>query len=87
MAAITTATMPLAYPVAGPLADHVFEPLLGEGGMLAGSVGQVIGVGPGRGIGLLFIVSGCLIVLMALVVQLEPRKESHASELLSQEGS
>ncbi len=87
IAAITTATMPLAYPVAGPLADHVFEPLLAEGGMLAGSIGQVIGVGPGRGIGLLFIVSGCLIVLISLFGQLEPRKEIHARKLLSQEGS
>ena len=87
MAAITTATMPLAYAIAGPLADHVFEPLLAKGGMLAGSVGGVIGVGPGRGIGLLFIISGSLIVLMALLVQLERGTEIDATKLLSQEVS
>jgi DHA3 family macrolide efflux protein-like MFS transporter len=87
MAAITTATMPLAYPIAGPLADHVFEPLLAKGGMLAGSVGQVIGVGAGRGIGLLFILSGFLIALTSLFGQVELGKEIHAKNLVSQEGS
>lgn len=86
-AALTMGTMPLAFLIAGPLADHAFEPLLANGGMLAGSIGQVIGVGAGRGIGLLFIVSGCLVVLMSLVGQVEPRKEIHATELLSQESS
>ncbi|HEV7746377.1 MAG TPA: MFS transporter [Pyrinomonadaceae bacterium] len=85
--AITLATMPLAYLIAGPLADHVFEPLVAPGGMLAGSVGQVIGVGAGRGIGLLFIISGCLVILIALLGQLEPQKEIHARQMLSQEGS
>ncbi|MBN2500089.1 MAG: MFS transporter [Anaerolineales bacterium] len=49
---------PLAYLAAGPLADRVFEPLLAEGGALAGSLGQVFGTGPGRGIGLLFACMG-----------------------------
>jgi MFS transporter, DHA3 family, macrolide efflux protein len=52
----------LAYLIAGPLADYVFEPLLAAGGPLAGSIGQLIGVGPGRGIGLLFIVLGLLTI-------------------------
>lgn len=54
---------PLAYLTAGPLADHVFEPLMAPGGALAGSVGLVIGVGKGRGIGLLLILMGVLILL------------------------
>lgn len=58
--------MPLAYLVAGPLVDQVFGPLLEQGGLLAGSVGQVIGVGPGRGVGLMFIVLG--LVALGLVV-------------------
>jgi len=60
-------TMPLALIVAGPLADHVFEPLMSAGGPLADTVGRVIGVGPGRGIGLMFIVNGLFI--LALVVR------------------
>jgi MFS transporter, DHA3 family, macrolide efflux protein len=58
--------MAVGYCVAGPLSDHVFAPLLNEGGLLAGSVGLCIGVGPGRGIGLMFIILGALMSLVAL---------------------
>jgi MFS family permease len=57
---ITSLTQPLGYVIAGPLADKVFEPLLAAGGPLAGSVGLILGVGAGRGIGLLFVVAGSL---------------------------
>ena len=50
----------------GPLAQHVFEPLMADGGALAGSVGQLIGVGEGRGIALIYIITG--LTLIALVV-------------------
>lgn len=45
-------------PFAGALVDRVFNPLMAEGGAWAGSLGRLIGVGPGRGIGALFIVLG-----------------------------
>lgn len=65
---IPGATLPLGALLAGPLADRVFEPLLAPGGALDGSiVGRVLGVGPGRGIGLLFISLGCLVVLTAVI--------------------
>ncbi len=57
-----------AYACAGVLADHVFNPLLREGGVLTSTVGKVMGIGEGRGIGLLFIVSGILIVIVAVVI-------------------
>lgn len=66
---IAWSALPLAYGVAGPLADGVFEPLLAEGGLLASSLGSWIGVGPGRGVGLLFMVVGVLnliVLVMAL---------------------
>jgi DHA3 family macrolide efflux protein-like MFS transporter len=56
-------TAPLGHLAAGPLADKAFGPLLLPGGVLAGSVGLVLGVGKGRGIGLLFI---CLAILPML---------------------
>ncbi|OMC95085.1 MFS transporter [Paenibacillus odorifer] len=62
-----------AYAFAGILADQVFNPLLREGGLLTSSVGKVIGTGEGRGIGLLFIISGLLIIIMAFVI---PRMKS-----------
>lgn len=55
----------VAYGCAGFLADHVFNPLLVDGGPLADSVGHLIGTGPGRGIALLFLLSGSLVVLLA----------------------
>ena len=63
---IATSTRPMAYLVAGPLADKLFEPLLAPAGTLAGSIGQIIGIGPGRGIGLLFLIMGVLKVAASL---------------------
>lgn len=62
---IAWSTMPLAYLAAGPLADNVFNPLLVEGGALADTVGKLIGVGPGRGTGFMFIVIGAVTILVA----------------------
>lgn len=55
---VAWSTLPVSYLAAGPIADYVFEPMMAEGGLLANSVGQIIGTGPGRGVGLLFIVLG-----------------------------
>lgn len=64
---IGSASLPLAYLVAGPLADKIFEPLMTVNGPLAGSIGQIIGTGPGRGIGLMFIILGILTMLMTII--------------------
>jgi penicillin amidase len=75
------ATWPLAQLVAGPLTDRVFEPLLAADGALAGTVGRVIGVGPGRGIGLTFVVAGMLAMLVTAVAYLYPRLRLVEDEL------
>lgn len=72
---------PLAYTVAGPLVDRVFEPLLMPGGALAGTVGRYVGTGQGRGIGLLFVVLGVFITLTALTGLLYPRLRHVEDEL------
>lgn len=64
--AITSSCLPLAYLVAGPLADGIFEPLMKTNGLLAGSIGQIIGTGTGRGIGLMFIILGGLTILTTI---------------------
>jgi DHA3 family macrolide efflux protein-like MFS transporter len=64
-----------AYSVAGVLADRVFNPMLERGGVLALSVGRIIGNGPGRGTGLMLIVSGFGIVLTALLWGKRLRRE------------
>lgn len=78
---IVSSTAPLAYLLAGPLADRVFEPLMAPGGALAGTVGQIIGVGKGRGIGLLFIALGLFIMLVVLLFSTNPRLRKVESEL------
>jgi MFS family permease len=64
--ALGASSLPLAYAIAGPLTDRIFEPLLAPGGALAGSVGGLIGTGPGRGIGLLFVVFGVMVIVAAV---------------------
>jgi hypothetical protein len=70
---VARAASPLAYLLAGPLADNVFEPLLAPTGFLAGSIGQIIGCGPGRGIGLLFLVMGMIKMAVTVVGYAHPR--------------
>lgn len=72
---------PVALLMAGPLADGVFEPLLQEDGALAGSVGSVIGTGPGRGIAFLFIILGGLSIVFTLIAYLYPRLRNLEDEL------
>jgi MFS transporter, DHA3 family, macrolide efflux protein len=73
--------LPLAYVLAGPLADRVFTPLLVTNGPLADSVGRIIGVGPGYGIALLFVIMGTLTALTAIVGYCYPRLRFVEEEL------
>lgn len=58
----------IAYTTCGILADNIFEPMMQENGILASSIGKVIGTGEGRGIGLMLIIAGVLMVVVALVL-------------------
>ncbi len=69
---VVTSARPLAFLLAGPLADRLFEPWMEPGGALAGSIGAVLGVGQGRGIGLFFMCMG-LAALAALAVSFRYR--------------
>ncbi|MXY44194.1 MAG: MFS transporter [Dehalococcoidia bacterium] len=57
--------MSLGVLTAGPLAEHVFGPLMAPGGSLADSVGSFIGVGAERGMALIYIISGMSLVGLA----------------------
>ena len=63
---------PFAFVVAGPLADLVFDPLVAADGPMAGSVGRLTGVGPGRGVSLIFTLAGLMIVGSGVVVGRSP---------------
>lgn len=79
--AVATVLSPLAYLAAGLLADGVLKSLVDTHGLLAESVGQVIGVGPGRGNGLLIMMMGLLIVLATVVAYFYPRLRLLENEL------
>jgi MFS transporter, DHA3 family, macrolide efflux protein len=64
---IATAMAPVAFLLAGPLSDHFFEPMLANGGLLSESVGRILGVGPGRGIGLMFVIAGIITIIIQIV--------------------
>jgi MFS family permease len=70
---IAFSIMPIAYALAGPLAERLFEPAMAQGGALAPLFGPLVGVGPGRGIALIFLVAGALYVCIALSILLHPR--------------
>ncbi|HEX8275788.1 MAG TPA: MFS transporter [Longimicrobiaceae bacterium] len=78
---VAMSSAPVGYLAAGPLADRVFEPLLRPGGALAGSVGSLIGVGAGRGMGLMMIAAGVVMVLSTLAGILDPRIRNLEEEL------
>ncbi|MEE6260935.1 non-ribosomal peptide synthetase/MFS transporter [Plantactinospora sonchi] len=63
---VAWSTLPLGFAVIVPFGPRLLDPLLAEGGALAGTVGQVIGVGPGRGIGLMYLISAIAMVVLAL---------------------
>lgn len=73
--------VPVAYLLAGPLSDRVFGPLMAADGPLAGSVGRVIGTGPGRGIALLYIIMGVITLLATLRTYLYPRVRNIENEM------
>lgn len=63
---------PFAYVLVGPLAEFVFGPLLMPGGGLAGSVGRVVGTGSDRGMALLTVMAGLLIIITTMATYLIP---------------
>jgi hypothetical protein len=79
---VAAGALPLAALAAGPLADRVFEPLLRPGGALADTaVGHLLGTGPGRGVGLMFVVLGALVLIAVGIASLNPRLRNLESEI------
>lgn len=73
--------MPVAYLLSGVLADKFFEPLMAEGGRLAQTFGPLIGTGPGRGIGLMHLFGGVLLLLVTAAAYSYPRMRLVEDEL------
>jgi len=79
---IARSMIPLAFILSGPLADHFFEPLMAEGGVLADTfLGTVLGTGSGRGIGLMYIISCLFLWVESLVAYANPRIRNVETEI------
>ena len=62
---VNWSTLPLAYGLVGPLGAGLLGPMLEPGGALASTAGRIVGVGPGRGIGFMYVL---LAVIMLVIV-------------------
>ncbi len=65
-------SIPIALALSGPVADGIFEPAMMANGALAGTVGQIIGIGTGRGMALMFIIFGTLTLIGTGIAYLYP---------------
>lgn len=69
---------PIAFLLAGTLADNLFEPYMAEAG---GALGTLLGSGPGRGIGLMFVLLGVFVVGIVAVAWNLPRIRNLETEV------
>jgi len=65
---LTQTGMIIAFASCGVIADAVFEPMFQDSGLLTNSIGRIIGIGQGRGIGFMLILSGIGMILSMLVL-------------------
>jgi len=61
---IASLVAPITRWISGPLADKIFEPVMQPDGSLAAIFGKIVGVGPGAGIGLMYVLCeiGALVI-------------------------
>ncbi len=84
---ITTAPQAVSYLLAGPIADSLFQPLLGRASFRSGFVSAIVGSGRGRGFALLLFLIGLLILASAAWACLNPRIRHLEEELPDAVGS
>jgi MFS family permease len=78
---VAESSIPFALVAAGPATDYLLEPLMAPGGALAGTFGPYLGVGPGRGIGLLYVGLGVFVLIATAVASRLPRLRFAEDEL------
>jgi len=69
---IAQISAPVAMAITGPLTDRVLTPSMDVGGSLAPVFGWLVGIGPGAGISLLFVIMGVAGFLTGLAGYLLP---------------
>jgi hypothetical protein len=78
---MNTISFAAAYLLSSTLADRFFEPLMAENRALVATIGQILGSGSGRGMGLIFAIMGVLSILSALSAFAYPRIRHMEREL------
>jgi amino acid adenylation domain-containing protein len=69
---IAWSTLPIGFGLVAPYGAALLDPLLLADGPLAATAGALIGTGPGRGIGLMYVLFGLAIAALALVAMRVP---------------
>jgi MFS family permease len=62
------ALIPVGVLVAAPLVESLAEPAMAADGPLAGTFGRILGVGPGRGVGLVMVTIGLVVIALGIAV-------------------
>ena len=64
---ISWSTLPIGFGLVAPGVSALLEPMLADGGALASTAGALVGTGPGRGIGFMYVLFAMGIVGTALI--------------------
>ncbi|HYK73803.1 MAG TPA: hypothetical protein VEV44_11895, partial [Pseudoneobacillus sp.] len=77
---IAMSLSPIAYISAGPLVEKVFDPVVKDS-TLAPMIEKTIGIGDGRGIGLLFMTLGVIWAISSILIYFNPRVRGLENEI------
>jgi hypothetical protein len=75
---------PIGMLLVGPLTDNFMEPAMLVGGRLTPFFGPLVGVGPGRGMAVVFLIAGILVAGLGVYGWLNPRVRNLEAELPDQ---
>ncbi|MEU0148673.1 amino acid adenylation domain-containing protein [Streptomyces sp. NPDC006288] len=64
---VAWSTLPIGHGIIAPVGSSVFGPMFEDGGSLASTVGVLIGTGPGRGIGFMYLLFGAAMLVLVVV--------------------
>ncbi len=82
-----SAASPVAYLLAGPLAEKIFEPWVQSGTTFSQNILMLLGSGSGRGMGLMFILMGIVKILVSVGAYLNPHVRNIETEFPDATGS
>jgi MFS family permease len=83
-AAVDLCSFPAAAVISGIIVDQIFAPGMLPGGSLVPFFGDIIGVGEGRGIGVIFFLAGAIYALIAIIVLSMKRRTTQVMNTLTE---